>query len=451
MTTFVDAVRDDRRHLVVVDLGFGDAGKGATVDWLCSPESGLAVSAVVRFNGGAQAAHNVIVDGRHHTFRQFGSGTFSGVRTLLSRHVLVDPYALARESEELANEGIARPLGLVEVHRDALITTPLHALANRAREDARGAARHGSCGTGVGETVAYALDHPDALRVRDCADGELVNRKLVALLEHHRPLLAPDGVLPAAAGPGAIADMVQTYLAFAKAVRIVGDERLAELAAAGTLVFEGAQGVLLSEWHGFHPHTTWSTTTPDNALQLLAEIGAEAMVLGVTRTYSTRHGHGPFPSAVPGLEPLLPEPHNGTGRYQGDFRVGHLDLPLLRYAVRASRRVDALVVNHLDAVDTGALRMVDGHLDAVGRPLAAPVAAFDRDLDRQQTLTDQFIGASVITRPVIGRAAVLDALTTRLGLPVVLTADGPDRADRAAVPAAAMSCAMASAVATRAA
>lgn len=422
----------DGRHVVVVDLGFGDAGKGATVDWLCSPHSGLDVSAVVRFNGGAQAAHNVVVGGRHHTFRQFGSGTFSGVRTLLSRYVLVDPYALAQEAEELAALGVARPLDLVEVHRDALVTTPLHVLANRAREDARGPARHGSCGTGVGETAAYALEHPDALRVRDCADGALVNRKLVALLEYYRPLLAPDGALPAGAGPGAICDMVQTYLAFAQAVRIVGDERLAELAAAGTLVFEGAQGVLLDEWHGFHPHTTWSTTTPDNALSMLAEIGSEATVLGVTRSYSTRHGHGPFPSESADLDGTLPEPHNGTGRYQGEFRVGHLDLPLLRYAVQASRRVDALVVNHLDAVDTGALRVVDGHVAADGRPLPAPTAAFDHDLDRQQALTDTFLGAGVVTRPVTGRT-VLEEISAGSGLPVVLIADGPDRSDRTPV------------------
>lgn len=367
------------------------------------------------------------------TFRQFGSGTFSGVRTLLSRYTLVDPYALAQESDQLAALGVDRPLDLIEIHRDALITTPLHRLANRAREDARGTARHGSCGTGVGETVAYALDHPDALRVRDCADGALVNRKLVALLKYYRPLLAADGALPAGAGPGAIADMVGTYLAFAQAVEVVGDERLAQLAAAGTLVFEGAQGVLLDEWHGFHPHTTWSTTTPDNALTLLAEIDARGVVLGVTRTYSTRHGHGPFPSVDVGLDALLPEPHNGAGRYQGEFRVGHLDLPLLHYAVQASRRVDALVVNHLDAVDTAALRMVDGHVDADGRAMTAPTAAFDHDLDRQQALTDAFSEAGVVTRPVAGGAAVLAEIETGLGRPVVLTADGPDRSDRSVV------------------
>ena len=82
MTPFGD------NDIIVVDLGFGDAGKGATVDYLCSPDADLNVSAVVRFNGGAQAAHNVVVDGRHHTFSQFGSGTFSGVSTILSRSII---------------------------------------------------------------------------------------------------------------------------------------------------------------------------------------------------------------------------------------------------------------------------------------------------------------------------------------------------------------------------
>ena len=86
------------RDIIVVDLGFGDAGKGATVDWLCSDQADLGVAAVVRFNGGAQAAHNVTVGERHHTFSQFGSGTLSGVPTFLSRFVLFEPIALAREA-----------------------------------------------------------------------------------------------------------------------------------------------------------------------------------------------------------------------------------------------------------------------------------------------------------------------------------------------------------------
>jgi hypothetical protein len=172
-------------HVIVVDLGFGDAGKGTVVDWLCSragERRGAALPrTVVRFNGGAQAAHNVVTpDGRHHAFAQFGSGMFTpGVRTHLSGFVLVDPLALAAEAAQLASAGVAGALDRLTVDRDALLTTPYHRAANRARERARGAARHGSCGMGIGETVSYALGAgADAPRVGDCDAPRRLERPL---------------------------------------------------------------------------------------------------------------------------------------------------------------------------------------------------------------------------------------------------------------------------------
>lgn len=146
-------------HTLVVDLGFGDAGKGAVVDRLCRADH--TVRAVVRFNGGAQAAHTVVTaDGRQHTFAQFGAGTLRGVPTLLSRFMLVDPLALTAEADHLRSLGVPDPCALLSVDRRARLTTPYHAAASRLREQARGAARHGSCGMGVGETARYALAHP---------------------------------------------------------------------------------------------------------------------------------------------------------------------------------------------------------------------------------------------------------------------------------------------------
>ena len=147
--------------IIVVDLGYGDAGKGTVADWLCSPASGRQISTVIRFNGGAQAAHNVVTaDGRHHTFAQFGSGSFTpGVRTHLSRFVLVDPLALAAEAAHLAAAGVGDALDRLTIDRDALLTTPYHRAANRAREIARGPGRHCSCGMGIGETARYVSLH----------------------------------------------------------------------------------------------------------------------------------------------------------------------------------------------------------------------------------------------------------------------------------------------------
>src|ERR1700754_2874816 len=153
-------------HVMVVDLGFGDAGKGGVVDRLCARGPGP-VHAVVRFNGGAQAAHNVVTtDGRHHTFAQFGSGTFTpGVRTHLSRFMLVDPLALAAEAAHLAAVGVPDALDRLTADAGAPLTTPYHRAANRARATA---VLHGSCGMGIGETAAYALAWDDAPRVGDC-------------------------------------------------------------------------------------------------------------------------------------------------------------------------------------------------------------------------------------------------------------------------------------------
>jgi adenylosuccinate synthase len=105
------------QHIIVVDLGYGDAGKGTIVDWLCAPSTretvgGRPVQAVVRFNGGAQAAHHVLApDGQPHPFAQFGSGTFTrGTRTFLSRYMLIDPLALVAEAEHLKELGVQDPL-----------------------------------------------------------------------------------------------------------------------------------------------------------------------------------------------------------------------------------------------------------------------------------------------------------------------------------------------------
>ena len=391
-------------HVVVVDLGHGDAGKGSTVDWLCSPAAGgvrrdertgstghaggagragmagpaslagLAghgFGAVIRFNGGAQAAHNVVApDGRHHTFAQFGAGTLHGVPTHLSRFMLVEPFALAAEAAHLAAIGVPDPFGLLTVDRRALLTTPYHRAANRLREAARspepGGGRHGSCGLGIGETVAYSLAvaHDAAPRVGDCQTPAVLAAKLGRLRDHLAADLAVSGLelpddLPA---PEFCAEV---YAAFAGRARIVGEEYLPRLLAAGPCVFEGAQGVLLDEWYGFHPHTTWSTTTFANARTLLAEAGLPAdgaFRLGVVRTYTTRHGAGPLVTEDRRLAASLPEPHNGTGEWQGAFRTGPFDVVAHRYALEVCGDVDGLVVGH--ATWYGRLPGVPGLPDA---------------------------------------------------------------------------------------
>jgi adenylosuccinate synthase len=388
------------------------------------------VHTVVRFNGGAQAGHNVVtVDGRQHTFAQFGSGTFwPGVRTFLSRFMLVDPLALAAEAAHLAAVGVPDALDRLTVDADALLTTPYHRAANRARELARGGDRHGSCGMGIGETASYALlAGCDAPRVGDCAAPRLLARKLGRLRDRLSDELGPLDAPP-------VPDLCEAYGAFAAAVEMVNSGYLAGVLRRGPVVFEGAQGVLLDEWLGFHPYTTWSTTTFANAETLLAEAGASAVRLGVVRSYMTRHGPGPLVTEDPTLE--LPEPHNRRGDWQGVFRVGHFDAVALRYAVSVAGGVDALAVTHLDTVARQPVQVCDGYL-VDGRPMERIVPGPERDLDYQSRLTGMLLRArpSYLSGDLGGdRPGVIEAA---LGTPVTLMSAGPTAADKlVAAPAA---------------
>jgi adenylosuccinate synthase len=409
-------------HYVVADLGYGDAGKGTVVDWLCSRGGAEPVRTVVRFNGGAQAGHNVVTDdGRHHTFAQFGSGTFTpGVRTHLSRFMLVDPLALAAEAAHLAAVGVPDALDRLSVDAGALLTTPYHAAANRGRELARGAGRHGSCGMGVGETARYALEHPaDAPRAGDCLAPGRLAAKLAALRNR---LAAQVGTLDAPPAD----DVASAYREFARRVRLTGPGHLARLLRDGPAVFEGAQGVLLDEWHGFHPYTTWSTTTFRNAEILLAEAGATALRIAVLRCYQTRHGPGPMVTEDPSLE--LREIHNATGPWQGRFRTGHLDEVALRYALEVAGGADGVALTHLDtAARHPELRVcrgyrIDGEL--VTRLPARPPG----DLAAREALTRRLLRA----RPVYQDAGDdwITVVEQALGVPVALASHGPRPADK---------------------
>ena len=381
---------------------------------------------MVRFNGGAQAAHNVVTpDGRHHTFAQFGSGTFTpGVRTHLSRFMLVDPLALAAEAAHLAAAGVPDALDRLTVDRDALLTTPYHRAANQARERARGADRHGSCGMGIGETARYALRYPaDAPRTGDCAAPRRLARKLTLLRDR---LIAELG-----AGQSAIldrppvTDVGAACQAFAARVRLVDGAYLTRLLRSGPAVFEGAQGVLLDEWHGFHPYTTWSTTTFGNAETLLAEAGLTAARLGVARCYLTRHGPGPLVTEDQGLN--LRDPHNGRNEWQGAFRVGHFDAVALRYAIDVAGGVDGIALTHLDVAGRHPLRLCDRY-EVDGQPLGRLPVGPGRDLSRQERLTRLLLRA----RPVGGvPSGEWPAVVTQaLGVPVTLRSYGPTAADK---------------------
>lgn len=439
--------------IIVVGLGFGDEAKGATVDHLAwrIPDT----TAVVRWSGGVQAAHNVVHGPRHHTFRQFGSATLLGVPTLLRAPMMVDPLGLTVEAEELRGLGVAAPLNLITADPRCLVTTPFHAAMNRAREESRGTGVHGSCGMGVGETVAFALAAAglDAgnLPLADVGPGAPVLR-VGDLRDRAATIRGLDAVARAAAtlteDLPAVGAVAEAMCDLAGDLRIADDMDavLARRLEAGTVIFEGSQGVLLDEFAGFHPHTTWATLNPRaraNAsggaadsrdvtglpsphlglADQLERAGHRPYVLGLTRSYSTRHGAGPLPTEDPAQR--FPEPHNGV-TYQGAWRQGPLDLDLLRYAARAVG-VDGVGVSHLDAP----VRVVSPSWSGPESRLRDVRSLSGQDLE---IVRDANAAAATRAHPeydrLQGRDDVISRIEEATGAPVVLVADGPTRTDR---------------------
>lgn len=343
---------------VVAGLGFGDEGKGTTVDFLTRQHK---AHTVVRYNGGAQAAHNVITnDGRHHTFAQFGSGTLAGARTFLSRHMLVNPIAMFSEAKHLESLGVQRPMSLVTVDNEAVITTPFHVAMNRLREMARSKSRHGSCGMGIGETARLAeTGRPElALRAYDLLDSNTMYEKLEAIRRHllseaeslgwHESSDEVEREEHILEGEKIVHDCIEQYRTFTNRVTIQPTSYLNWVIDKHPVIFEGAQGVLLDREFGFFPYVTRSHTTFKHADEMLKDYKGDVCRMGILRAYGTRHGAGPFPTEDDSVK--LVDLHNTNGPWQQKFRVGYLDLVLTRYALDVVGKVDEIVLTHMDRI-----------------------------------------------------------------------------------------------------
>lgn len=445
-----------KTRYIVTDLGYGDAGKGTTVDYLARQ----ALSAVVvRHSGGAQAAHNVVTpSGRHHTFAQFGSGSFvPGVKTHLSRFMLISPPRMMSEATELIKLGETDIWQRLTIDEAAPIIMPWHQAATQLRELARGSARHGSVGIGISEVQRDLLDNPNTvIKAGDLRKPEGLRQRLKDLQRAKfyqllKELHVPDS--PEAREAWAILNnetitgtLIETYHVWIKTgLRIVPGSYLRYLAHRHeSLIFEGSQGVLLDEWFGFHPYTTWSTTTSENAELLLKEnrLSIPPKRLGVLRAYTTRHGPGPFVTEDPKLADILPELHNQTGVWMGSFRYGHLDLVAHRYAVDVTGGVDQLVVTGLDRSDEW--RYVSCYtppiaddlktyfvLNRQGNVTSIKVGVKD-DLDHQARLTELLQSCTPLyhTSKKVNGATLLSAIEDTIGVPVGIASYGPTAVDK---------------------
>lgn len=319
----------------VIGSSFGDEGKGLMTDYFTRMFGGGGVL-VARFNGGAQAGHTVVAgDGARHVFSHVGAGSLAGADTLLSRHFIANPIVFAREGEELERLGV-RPR--VTVDPRALLTTPYDMLINEMVETSRGAARHGSVGLGINETVTRS----EAGGFRLTAGRAMHDRAAAArMLRSIRDTWVPRRV--AALGIGAeyerrrglidCGELAENWLYvlddFARHVQLRPDTEV--LAEHETVVFEGAQGLALDQTRGLFPHVTRSNTGIRNVVEVMRELPpAELTVTYATRGYLTRHGAGPLSGELAEKPfPGVYDPTNVDHEFQGRLRYALLDLPAL--------------------------------------------------------------------------------------------------------------------------
>ena len=333
-------------NVTVIGAQWGDEGKGKVVDWLSSR-----ADVVVRFQGGHNAGHTLVVGNETYKLSLLPSGLVRGKLGIIGNGVVIDPEALLAEIARVRAQGLAVSPETLRIAENAVLILPVHGAIDRAREAARGERKIGTTGRGIGPAYEDKVARR-AIRVCDLAEPETLSFKLDELLLHHNTLLKGLG-----AETFEKADVLARLLELAPEILPYVEpvwERLDELKRAGKrILFEGAQAVMLDVDHGTYPYVTSSNTVAATAASG-SGIGPSAVgfVLGIAKAYTTRVGAGPFPTEVHGelgdrIVDIGHEFGTVTGRRR---RPGWLDLVMLRHAVRVNSLTD-IALTKLDVLD----------------------------------------------------------------------------------------------------
>jgi adenylosuccinate synthase len=335
-------------NVVVVGSQWGDEGKGKIVDWLSER-----ADVVVRFQGGHNAGHTLVIDGKVYKLSLLPSGVVrEGKLSIIGNGVVFDPHAFVAELEKLRGQGVEVTPDRLKIAENAALILSVHGELDRMREaNAAKGTKIGTTGRGIGPAYEDRVGRR-AIRVMDLADPDTLPAKIGRLLAHHNPLrrglgeseLDPKAVLDELTS---VADKVLPYMD--RVWKVLDDRRR----AGERILFEGAQGTLLDIDHGTYPFVTSSNTVAGQA-SAGSGVGPNAIgyVLGITKAYTTRVGEGPFPT----------EQQNEIGEFLGtrghEFgvvtgrkrRCGWFDAVLVRQAV-AVNGIKGIALTKLDVLD----------------------------------------------------------------------------------------------------
>ena len=333
-------------NVAVIGAQWGDEGKGKVVDWLASR-----ADVVVRFQGGHNAGHTLVVGNQTYKLSLLPSGVVRGKLGIIGNGVVIDPQALLDEIARVEAQGLLVGPDRLRIADNAPLILPLHSAIDRAREVARGDRKIGTTGRGIGPAYEDKVARR-AIRVCDLAEPDTLSVRLDELLLHHNTLLAGLGA-PVFAKDTLMAlllDWAPRILPYAEPVW----QRLAELRRAGRrILFEGAQAVMLDVDHGTYPFVTSSNTVAATAASGAGVgPGAVGFVLGIAKAYCTRVGSGPFPTELTdAVGERLGERGHEFGTVTGRRRrCGWFDAAMVRQAVSVGG-IAGIALTKLDVLD----------------------------------------------------------------------------------------------------
>ena len=417
------------KNVVVIGAQWGDEGKGKVVDWLTDSAQG-----VVRFQGGHNAGHTLVIGGHKTVLRLIPSGVLrKDVAILIGNGVVLSPSALLQEIDELESAGVDVRSRL-KISPACPLVLPIHVALDQAREAALGDVKIGTTGRGIGPAYEDKVARR-ALRVQDLLYPARFAEKLEKLLELHNFMLvnyfkrdpvpfAPTRDALLALGDR-IAPMVADVAAAIQQARSRGD----------SLLFEGAQGALLDIDHGTYPYVT-SSNCLAGAAAPGSGIGPGMLdyVLGIVKAYTTRVGTGPFPTELTDdTGATLAKRGNEFGSVTGrPRRCGWIDIPALKRSFQLNG-VDGQCITKLDVLDGLPEIRICTHYDMDGVatdliPTGAEAVARCRPVyESMPGWNESTVGAKSFEALPAAARAYLQRIETLTGVPIAIVSTGPDR------------------------
>jgi adenylosuccinate synthase len=418
-------------NVAVIGSQWGDEGKGKIVDWLSER-----ADMVVRFQGGHNAGHTLVIDGVEYKLSLLPSGIVrKGKKSVIGNGVVVDPVALLREIETLRGQGVAVSPDNLIVSESVSLILPVHVEVDQAREARRGAGKIGTTGRGIGPAYEDKVARR-GVRLSDLRNPELLAERLAALAAHHNVWLEAAGSAPVRADEMAtqLMGMAEELLSFAgRSWQVLA----AAQDARQTILFEGAQGVMLDIDHGTYPFVTSSNTVAGQAATG-AGTGPSSVefTLGITKAYTTRVGSGPFPSEDFGDDgSRMGERGREFGTVTGrKRRCGWFDAVMVRQA-GLTAGITGMALTKLDVLDGFEVLKICTGYECDGQKLdyfpsnAADQAKCTPIYEEMPGWSETTYGARSWAELPANAVKYIRRLEELTGLPVALLSTSPERDD----------------------